>query len=126
MTIKLFSLLHRNSFDSSHFLKLSLLFILSILFFGWSASAHSQSRTIFLDDMTPMVHAWPAVTILADPQKNLQLDEVIKSKDKFELPKTAYATLGMRPDAVWLHIPFSVSPESNGIWVFDAEYPVIN
>ena len=88
--------------------------------------ASAQIETIFLDDQTPMVRAWPVVKILADPQKNLEIAEVLQSKDKFEAPKTAYETLGMRTDAVWLRIPFSVSPESNGLWVFDAAYPVIN
>ena len=130
MTIKSISLSQRlsqaNALASSHFIKLCLFFILSIFLFGWSAKANSQTETLFLDDMTPMVRAWPAVSILADPQKNLKIADVLKSTAKFEAPKTAYATLGMRTDAVWLRIPFSVSPESNGIWVFDAEYPVIN
>lgn len=130
MTIKLIPLSLGNSLDnavdSSNFVKLCLLFALSIFLFGWSAKASSQTETLFLDDTAPLVHAWPAVTILADPQKNLTIDDVLKSAAKFETPKTAYATLGMRTDAVWLHIPFSVSPENNGIWVFDAEYPVIN
>lgn len=126
MTIKSFPLLCRNSFDSRHFLKLCLLFTLGIFLFGGATAAISQTRTILLDDMMPMVHAWPSVTILPDPQKNLQIDEVLKSNNKFEIPKTAYATLGMRSDAVWMHIPLSVTPDSNGIWVFDAEYPVIN
>jgi diguanylate cyclase (GGDEF)-like protein len=128
MTIKLSSLSQANSLASSHFIKLCLLFSFIIFLFGWSAKANSQtqSQTIFLDDLTPMVQAWPAVTILADPQKTLKIDDVLKLKAKFETPKTAYATLGMRTDAVWLHIPFSVSPESNGLWVLDSEYPVIN
>lgn len=130
MTIKSISLSQRssqaNALDSAHFIKRFIFFIFSIFLFGWSAKASSQTETIFLDDMTPMVRAWPAVSILADPQKNLKIEDVLKSTAKFEAPKTAYATLGMRTDAVWLRIPFSVSPESNGIWVFDAEYPVIN
>ncbi len=126
MTIKLFPLSLRNSLDLSRFIKLCFLFAIGIFLFDGAAKASSQTEAIFLDDRTPIMHAWPAVTILPDPQKNLQIDDILKSAGKFEAPKTAYATLGMRTDAVWLHIPFSVSPESNGVWVFDAEYPVIN
>lgn len=127
MATKLFQLMATNSMSRASFFRLCFLCAVSIFLFGWSANARSQMETIFLDDQTsPMVQAWPAVTILADPQMNLQIDDVIKSKNKFEKPKTAYATLGMRTDAVWLHIPFSVSPDSTGLWVFDVEYPVIN
>ena len=118
------SMIH--SMHTSRFFKSCFLFVASILLLGWSAIASAQIETIFLDDQTPMVQTWPAVTILADPQKNLEIAEVLKLKNTFEIPKTAYATLGIRTDAVWLRIPFSVSPESSGLWVFDAEYPVIN
>lgn len=126
MTIKLFPQSHCKALDAAFIFKLCLLFAISIFLSGWSASAISQTKSIFLDERTPVLNAWPAVTILTDTQKNLLIDDVLKSKIKFETPKTAYATLGMRTEVMWLHIPFSVSPESSGLWVFDSEYPVIN
>ena len=112
--------------NTRRFLKILFFCAVSILVLGKPATASAQIETIFLDDQTPMVHVWPVVTILADSQKNLEIADVLKSKDKFEVPKTAYETLGMRTDAVWVRIPFSVSSESSGLWVFDAAYPVIN
>ena len=114
------------SINPRSFFKLCFLSAVGIFLSFWSAMASAQIESIFLDDQTPMVRAWPIVKILADPQKTLEIAEVLQLKDKFEAPKTAYETLGMRTDAVWLRIPFSVSPESNGLWVFDAAYPVIN
>jgi diguanylate cyclase (GGDEF)-like protein len=126
MISKIFLFSQHRSRDSLKLIKAHLVLAFAIILLGWSTIAKSQMETIFLDDQTPIVHAWPSTKILSDPQKILTIDEVVKLKEKFELPKTAYATLGLRTDAVWLHIPFSVSPESNGIWVFDASYPVIN
>ena len=79
-----------------------------------------------LQDSTPVVQVWPVVTLLSDPGKLLKLEQVMQMKTEFKPPQTAYGTLGLRKDAVWLHIPFNVSMQSSGQWVIDIDYAVIN
>ncbi|WP_296449065.1 diguanylate cyclase [Rhodoferax sp. UBA5149] len=66
------------------------------------------------------------MTVLPDSQKSLSIDEVMVAADRFMPPETAYGTLGLRKDAVWLHIPISVSSQGDGLWVLDIDYPVLN
>ena len=89
-------------------------------------AAAAAGAALVLQDSTPLVQAWPAVTVLSDPGKQLQLEQVLQMKAEFKPPQTAYGTLGLRKDAVWLHIPFEVSAQSSGQWVMDIDYAVIN
>ncbi len=90
------------------------------------ASAWAVGAGLLLQDSTPLVQAWPAVTVLPDPDKKLNLEQVLAMRAEFKTPQTAYGTLGLRKDAVWLHIPFNVSEQSSGQWVMDIDYAVIN
>ena len=93
---------------------------------GLATAAQAATPAIVLDDAQPIVQVWPRVTILDDPQKNITIEQILQSKPAFKKPDTAYGTLGMRTDAVWLHIPFVVGAQGNGNWVLDIDYPVIN
>ncbi len=92
----------------------------------WPAAAQSPVPSLLLDDSYPQVQVWPAVKVLSDPGKQLGLEEVRSRMAEFQSPKTAYGTLGLREDAVWLHAPFSVSDKSAGFWVLDLDYAVLN
>ena len=91
-----------------------------------SATAWAAGPALALEDSTPEVQAWPAITMLSDPGKRLKLEQVLQMKSEFKPPQTAYGTLGLRQDAVWLHIPFKVSAQSSGQWVMNIDYAVIN
>ena len=93
---------------------------------GLMPAAWAAGPALELQDSTPLVQVWPAVTVLSDPGKLLKLEQVMQMKTEFKLPQTAYGTLGLRKDAVWLHIPFNVSTQSSGQWVIDIDYAVIN
>lgn len=86
----------------------------------------AKAESIVLRDDSPLVQVWPSLTELSDPEKKLGIDQVLQAKDQFKSPQKAYGTLGLRKDAVWLHIPVSVTDQSNGLWVLDIDYPVIN
>ena len=90
------------------------------------ATAWAAGPALALQDSTPLVQAWPAITVLSDPGKRLKLEQVLQMKSEFKPPQTAYGTLGLRKDAVWLHIPVNVSAQSSGQWVMDIDYAVIN
>jgi len=84
------------------------------------------AQTLLLDDSRPRNEAWPAVTVLADPTGRLTLDDVLAQRDKFIAPDGAYATLGLRKEAVWLRLPLQVAAGSDGQWLFDINYAVLN
>jgi diguanylate cyclase (GGDEF)-like protein len=92
----------------------------------WLGSGALAQAALLLDDSAPRVEAWPAVTVLSDPGKQLGLDEVRAAGARFAPPQSAYATLGLRKDAVWLRLPLAVSAQSDGRWILDIDYAVLN
>ncbi|MDO8450223.1 MAG: diguanylate cyclase [Rhodoferax sp.] len=103
-----------------------MLLVSAIFCLGAPTVALSAPAPIFLQESTPLVQAWPSVTVLSDPEKKRSINQVMDARAEFKTPDTAYGTLGLRKDAVWLHIPISVSSQSNGLWVLDIDYPVLN
>lgn len=79
-----------------------------------------------LRDDQPSVNAWPAVTILADPARAMSVQSVMARPSDFSAPPRTSGTLGVRPHPVWVRIPLAVSPTSDGAWVLDIDYPVLN
>ncbi len=98
---------------------------LLVALLGPIGRAHA-AEPIALDDAQPVVQVWPVVTILDDPKKNITIAQILETRPAFRAPDTAYGTLGMRKDAVWLHIPVSVPAKGSGLWVLDIDYPPIN
>lgn len=64
--------------------------------------------------------------MLPEGGKNLGIRDAMGALGQFTKPDTAYGTLGLQKDAVWLHIPVSVSGDGDGLWVLDIDYPVLN
>ena len=100
--------------------------VLTLGCLGLAATALAATPALLLQDTLPLVQAWPMVTMLSDPAKQLKLEQVLQKKADFKAPQTAYGTLGLRRDAVWLHIPLEVSSQSSGQWVMNIDYAVIN
>ena len=94
--------------------------------FGFASLATAQQQPLVLIDSTPSVEVWPAVSILTDPSKDLRIERILEQQPEFKTPDTAYATLGLREEAVWVRFPVTVAPQSNGQWVLDIDYAVIN
>ena len=93
---------------------------------GVMAGASAQTAVVHLDDKLGSAPVWHALRVLADPGQTLGLQEVMNRNDQFEAPTTAYGTLGMAHHHVWLHIPLTVAPSGDGLWVLDIDYPVLN
>jgi diguanylate cyclase (GGDEF)-like protein len=91
-----------------------------------AAGAATATQPLVLDDVRPRLDAWPAVTVLGDPGKQMRLDDARAQRARFAAPTTAAGTLGHRRDAVWLHLPLEVAAGSDGRWVLDLEYAVLN
>jgi diguanylate cyclase (GGDEF)-like protein len=88
--------------------------------------AMAASPVVQLADDLDRVEVWPSVRVLADPGKTWGIQDVLAKREAFTAPATAYGTLGMRTEAMWLHIPVAVDAKSNGLWVLDIDYAVLN
>ncbi len=81
---------------------------------------------IVLADDASRIEAWPAVTVLPDPGRELDVGSAIGQARRFEPPRSAYATLGLRKEPVWLRIPFETPAGAKALWVLDIDYAVLN
>ncbi|MGZ8288970.1 MAG: response regulator [Telluria sp.] len=90
-----------------------------------SSVAQPVAKPLVLDDNAGRIEAWPAVTVLYDQGGKMNIGQVLPAFARFVKPASAYATLGMHK-VVWLRIPVSVAPNSDGQWILDIDYAVIN
>ena len=81
---------------------------------------------LVLEDRLGRVDAWPAVTILSDPDGVLRAEDALAAAEKFKVPTSAYATLGVHKDVVWVRIPVALAAQSGADWILDIDYAVIN
>ncbi|MFZ6813648.1 diguanylate cyclase domain-containing protein [Undibacterium sp. Rencai35W] len=88
--------------------------------------AGTTQKTLVLRDINPTIDAWSAVNMMSDPKGTLNLEQVIADQSQFTQPKTSSDTLGLRKDVVWIRIPLAVSSASDGLWVLDIDYAVLN
>lgn len=100
--------------------------LLAALALAGPACAVAAPEPLRLDDAQSRVMAWPALTVLSDPGKQLTLEGARAAEARFAPPTTAASTLGLRKDAVWLRVPLAVSARSDGRWLLDIDYAVLN
>ncbi len=86
----------------------------------------ANSPVLQLNDDKRAIDAWPAVKLLSDPSRQLSVRDVLPMADQFTPPSSVGATLGVRPDAVWLRIPFEVAPNSDAQWILDINHSDLN
>ncbi len=104
-----------------------LLAALALLLVWWSGLAGAQAPPpLVLDGRAGSVQAWPSVSLLPDPDRRLTLTDAIAMRDQFAPPASAYATLGMLREALWLRIPLQLSPDAGRDWILDIDYSLLN
>jgi diguanylate cyclase len=81
---------------------------------------------LVLDDASRRIKAWPAVTMLPEANGPMSLAEVLAARDRFVPVPDRHASLGLRKEAVWLRVPVVVAADSDGRWVIDIDYAVLN
>jgi diguanylate cyclase len=92
-----------------------------------AASANTSVGTpLVLNDQKGSIQAWPSVSILADPTRTLALEDARNRLQQFITPVSAYATLGIKNEVVWLHIPVAVAADSDSEWIIDIDYALLN
>jgi signal transduction histidine kinase/CheY-like chemotaxis protein len=81
---------------------------------------------LVLDAQHDDVEAWPAVKIMLDPDASLTPEAALAAEARYTVPNSAYATLGVQKDVVWLRIPVSLPAGSRGDWILNIDYAVLN
>jgi len=81
---------------------------------------------LVLDAQHDDVEAWPAVQIMLDPDASLTPEAALAAEARYAAPNSAYATLGVQKDVVWLRIPVSLPAGSRGDWILNIDYAVLN
>ncbi|AWL07464.1 response regulator [Massilia oculi] len=100
---------------------LALLLALSIL-----CALRAQAAPLQLARDAQVIEAWPAVTVLHDPDNRLDAAAALAAPERFERPRTAYASLGMLPGTTWLRIPVTVPKDATNGWVLQVDYALLD
>ena len=90
------------------------------------AALPAAASTVMLTRDAERAEAWPAVSILRDPDGKLDAAGALARSKEFEAPRTAYATLGMQPGTTWVRIPISVAPDATNGWVLQVEFALLD
>ncbi len=95
---------------------------------GWLVlSALAQAAPpLVIDGSSQRVEAWPSVTLLADERGEMDITAAMAAADRFEAPRSAYATLGLRKEPVWLRIPIRWTGGGGPNWMLDIDYSPLN
>ncbi len=90
------------------------------------ATAADRPEPLHLDDAAGRVAVWPAIRWLADAPPDATLEDVLDRRHGFVRPPGEAGTLGLRREPVWLHLPLEVAAGSEGRFVLDMGYAVLN
>ncbi|RZA33755.1 MAG: hybrid sensor histidine kinase/response regulator, partial [Lysobacteraceae bacterium] len=90
------------------------------------AALPAAASTVMLTRDAERAEAWPAVSILRDPDGKLDAAGALARSKEFEAPRTAYATLGMQPGTTWVRIPISVAPDATNGWVMQVDFALLD
>ncbi len=99
--------------------------IVALCLLQGSFPTHARATALELRDDLLSIEAWPAVTVLPDPSGTLLVNDVLAELARFQTPPGTSGTLGVRAEPVWVRIPVTVPVTSNGLWVLDIDYPVL-
>ncbi len=81
---------------------------------------------LLIDGSSQRLEAWPSVTVLPDPGGEMSITAALTALDRFEAPRSAYATLGLRKEPVWLRIPIRWTGGGGPNWMLDIDYTPLN
>ncbi|WP_395693740.1 diguanylate cyclase domain-containing protein [Piscinibacter sp.] len=81
---------------------------------------------LLIDGSSQRLEAWPAVGVLPDAGGEMDIAAAMAAAQRFEAPRSAYATLGLHKEPVWLRIPISWTGGGGPNWMLDIDYPPLN
>ncbi len=88
-------------------------------------SSYGVTGDLKLGESVSKVSAWPHTRILYDESKTLEVTGALGSLQKFAPHSSVNETLGVRPEAAWIHVPLEVE-SGDGHWIVDIDYPPLN
>ncbi len=103
------------------FVRLAMALILLVL-----CALPAQAAPLLLARDAQVIEAWPAVTVLHDADNRLDAATALAAPERFEQPRTAYASLGMLPGTTWLRIPVTVPKDATNGWVLQVDYALLD
>ncbi|MRW82770.1 response regulator [Pseudoduganella sp. FT26W] len=98
------------------------LFLIFALTLGGSAAG----APLVLDGQHSQLDAWPFVKVMADAGGKLTAAQALAAEPRYATPDSAYATLGVQKDVIWLRIPVSAPAGIDSEWVLSIDYAVLN
>jgi signal transduction histidine kinase/CheY-like chemotaxis protein len=101
-------------------------YLLLVLALTLSPGAALALGPLLLDAHSDHVEAWPAVTVMSESEGKLRPDEALADIQGYRVPDSAYATLGVHKDVIWLRIPVMPAAQSDGEWILNIDYAVLN
>jgi diguanylate cyclase len=90
-----------------------------------TTAANAQGAAAQLAGGMKQLDLWPHVQVLDDPSGNASLERVLTMRERFTVPKGAYATIGMQKGVVWLRVPLEVRRGGEGEWVLEFDYTLL-
>ena len=89
-------------------------------------SAISVAATLDLDATNGVNDAWPAVRMMSDPSRKLDINDVIHRRDDFRAPLGPVANLCIRHEAVWLRFQVRAQTNPSSAWIMSVNYPSLD
>jgi diguanylate cyclase (GGDEF)-like protein len=86
-------------------------------------AAPAQAATaLVLSPEADSLDAWKVITVKADASRSLTVDDMLHRLDQFDEPANRGGTLGLRQEAMWLHIPLAVPAALHSQWIANIDY----
>lgn len=102
-------------------------FTAGLLCLLWALSATpAAAAELLLDDATSIHDAWPHVRVLSDPERAIDAADALRRLAEFKPPTSPHAGMGFRNDALWFHVPVTAANNSDGRWVLEIDYALLN
>ena len=100
-----------------------LLLLIGLL--GLLPGGSAWAQPLAVDDR-PAIAVWPGVTVWADADAALGVDEVLAQAQRFARPQGTPSNLGRSTQLAWLRIPLQVQADSAQRRVLEIDYPTLN
>ena len=79
-------------------------------------------KPLALTERQPLMNAWEAIAIKADPSYQLSVQDMLARLGEFEEPPHRGGSLGVHKAAMWLHIPIVAREAPRTPWVVNLGY----
>jgi diguanylate cyclase len=90
------------------------------------AGAMAAPAELVLVDGRGSVALWPAVTVYADPSREMTVEQVLAAPSGFAVPDGKPGNLGRTPDALWLRVPLYLPGVNTARRVLHIDYSSLN